>query len=268
MHENEIPATCEQEGSYDEVVYCTVCKAELSRVEKTVPATGHVWGDWTTVKEPTAAASGVEQRFCEICGAKQTREKAFGGHVCSSEHFKDVDLDLWYHEDLDYVVENGLMIGISDDEFGPNLQMTRAMVVTALYRLEGEPAPKSKDRPFGDVASGSWYDAAVSWAAENGIVKGMSAEEFKPNESITREQMATIFHRYAKYKGFDVSANDALEKFADAGEVSGWALEAMQWCVGAGLINGMSGTELSPRGTATRIQYAAILHRFCVNVRR
>jgi hypothetical protein len=177
----------------------------------------------------------VEQRFCEICGAKQTREKAFGGHVCSSEHFKDVDLDLWYHEDLDYVVENGLMIGISDDEFGPNLQMTRAMVVTALYRLEGEPAPKSKDRPFGDVASGSWYDAAVSWAAENGIVNGTSATTFAPTDPITREQFAAILYRYADHKKYDVSQKADLNKYTDADSISGYAQDAFGWANAAGL---------------------------------
>ncbi len=260
-------ADCEESG---EITYTAVFEnaafEKQTKTEATSPM-GHAWGDWKTVKEPTADADGEEQRVCDRCGAEQTRALPYGGHVCPSAHFTDTDLGLWYHEDLDYVVENGLMIGMSADEFGPDLVMTRAMVVTALYRLEGEPTPKSSVSAFGDVVRGSWYAAAVNWAAENGIVKGMSAEEFMPNDSITREQMATIFYRYAKYKGYNVAASDGLNKFTDAGKVSGWALEAMQWCVGAGLINGMSKTELSPRGTATRIQYAAILHRFCVKVR-
>ena len=253
-------ADCEESG---EITYTAVFEnaafEKQTKTEATSPM-GHAWGDWKTVKEPTADADGEEQRVCDRCGAEQTRALPYGGHVCPSAHFTDTDLGLWYHEDLDYVVENGLMIGMSADEFGPDLVMTRAMVVTALYRLEGEPTPKSSVSAFGDVVRGSWYAAAVNWAAENGIVKGMSAEEFMPNDSITREQMATIFYRYAKYKGYNVAASDGLNKFTDAGKVSGWALEAMQWCVGAGLINGMSKTELSPRGTATRIQYAAILH--------
>lgn len=184
--------------------------------------------------------------------------------VCPSKVFSDVDITQWYHEDLDYVLEKGMMNGTGDTTFAPNGTITRAMIVTILHRLEG--TPDSDSSSFTDVEAGSWYEAAVNWAASEGIVKGMSETSFAPNDPITREQFAAILYRYAEKKGYDVSKQADLSKYQDAGSVSEYAKQAMGWANDAGLINGVTETTLQPKGNATRAQAAAILHRFCENV--
>ena len=137
--------------------------------------------------------------------------------------------------------------------------------MTILYRLEGSPAVTGTSA-FVDVPAGQWYTDAVNWAAANQIVKGTSATTFAPNDSITREQMAAILYRYAQYKGYDVTASADLSAYTDAAIISSYAVSAMQWAVGEGLINGITDTTLVPGGSATRAQVAAILMRFCENV--
>ena len=182
---------------------------------------------------------------------------------CPSAKFTDVNQDLWYHDGIDYVIDNGLMNGVGDTLFAPNGTTNRAMIVTILHRLEGTPGGETAS--FQDVADGQWYSEAVGWAAANGIVTGYSADTFGPMNPITREQMAAILYRYAQYKGCDVSEAAGLEAFGDAGTVSSYAVPALEWAVGAELINGMDG-NLNPKGTATRAQVATILMRFCENV--
>ncbi len=177
--------------------------------------------------------------------------------------FVDVDRSQWYHQSVDYVLEEGLMNGISADRFGPHLTTTRGMIVTILYRLEGQPMVYGK-APFADVADGLWYTDAVTWANAFGIVEGYSETAFGPNDPITREQLAAILWRYAKYQGYDVSVGEDTNilSYNDAFDVSQYAIPAMQWACGAGIINGSNGC-LMPGGNATRCQAAAILHRFC-----
>ena len=182
---------------------------------------------------------------------------------CPSAKFTDVNQDLWYHHGIDYVIDNGLMNGVGDTLFAPNGTTNRAMIVTILHRLEGTPGGETAS--FQDVADGQWYSEAVGWAAANGIVTGYSADTFGPMNPITREQMAAILYRYAQYKGCNVSEAAGLEAFGDAGTVSSYAVPALEWAVGAELINGMDG-NLNPKGTATRAQVATILMRFCENV--
>lgn len=179
--------------------------------------------------------------------------------------FSDVKTSAWYHEDVQYVSENGLMKGTGENLFSPDATTTRGMIVTILYRLEGEPSPTGAC-PFQDVASGKYYEKAITWAAENGIVSGFSADTFGPDQNITREQMATIIYRYSEYKGYDVSKQSNLSTFSDAGEVNDWAKTAMAWTNAEELITGTSSTTLSPKGNATRAQVAVILQRFCENV--
>ena len=138
------------------------------------------------------------------------------------------------------------------------------MIVTMLYRLENEPTAASAG--FTDVAAGQWYTDAVNWAAANNIVNGYGDSQFGPTDTITREQMAAILYRYAQYKGYDVTASANLSAYTDAASVSSYAVSAMQWAVGEGLINGVTNTTLVPGGSATRAQVAAILMRFCENV--
>ncbi len=178
--------------------------------------------------------------------------------------YVDVPTNEWYADEVAYVTEKGLMDGIDNGEFGPDVDVSRAMVVTILHRVEGEPAAAAS--PFADVPANEWYTKAVAWAAANGIVDGVSDTRFAPTEDITREQLAAILYRYADYKGYDVSARANLGAYADAGKISSWALAPMQWAVAVGLIDGVTETALQPAGTANRAQLAAIIYRFCNNV--
>ena len=175
--------------------------------------------------------------------------------------FTDVHEDDWYYQSVLYVYNEGLMTGTAADTFSPDLTTTRGMIVSILHRQEGEPAVTT-DAGFADVVDGAYYEDAVNWAAEEGIVNGYSDTAFGPNDAITREQMAAILMNYAEYKGQDVSARADLSAYSDAESVSAWAEDAMSWANAEGLINGMSDTELAPKGHATRAQVAAILQRF------
>lgn len=179
--------------------------------------------------------------------------------------FTDVPVGSWYYDAVQYVYEEGLMGGTGNDRFSPDLTTSRGMIVTILHRLEGSPAV-SGGAAFGDVSSGQWYSDGVAWASANGIVTGYSNGSFGPNDTITREQMAAILYRYARYKGYDVSARAQLSRYSDASQVASYATEPMSWAVGSGLITGTSGTTLSPAGSATRAQAAVILARFCQNL--
>jgi len=183
-------------------------------------------------------------------------------HVCPSAAYKDVDTKLWYHEYIDFVIENKIMVGTSATTFEPSTKLTRAMMVQILYNMEGKPTG-SKGETFADVAKDAWYADAVAWASANGIVKGYGNGKFGPNDRITREQMATILYRYAIAKKYDVSKTNDLKAFVDAKDVSDWALAGMKWAVGTGLINGRDATHLVPRDTATRAEVATIITRFC-----
>ena len=149
--------------------------------------------------------------------------------------------------------------------FEPEGKMTRAMLVTVLYRLANPDGTESAHN-FADVPEGQWYSHAVAWASSNGIVSGVSENKFAPNEDITREQMALIIYRYAKMQGFDISESSTLESFTDTSDVSAWALDAIKWANSVTLVNGTSETTLSPKATATRAQVATILMRFCENI--
>lgn len=179
--------------------------------------------------------------------------------------FRDVPDEAWYYAAVEYVNENGLMNGIADDLFAPDDTLTRAMLVTILWRMDGEPAVNYL-MSFGDVADGAWYAEAVRWAASEGIVTGVSESEFAPNANITREQMAAILYRYAEYKDYDTGASGSLSAFADASSVSAYAQEAMAWAVGESLINGVSADTIQPQGNATRAQVAKVLMLFCEGV--
>lgn len=179
--------------------------------------------------------------------------------------FTDVYDRDWFFSDVAYVAQNGLMRGTSSDKFSPYSTTTRAMIVTVLYRMEGE--PDAGENSFIDVPDGEYYTDAVAWASENGIVNGYGQGRFGPNDSITREQLAAILYRYSVYKGYDVSVGEDTNilSFDDIAELSDYAYTSMQWACGAGLIGGMGDGRLAPKGNATRCQIAAVLHRYCDN---
>ena len=181
------------------------------------------------------------------------------------EPFTDVDEGDWYYDAVQYVYEKGLMNGTAADEFAPNATTTRAMVVTILYRLEGEPSGGG-ETPFTDLKAGQYYLDAVAWANANGIVNGTTATTFDPDGAITRQQMAAILYRYAAYKGYDVSVSADLSSYPDAGAIQTYAQDAMAWANGSELILGFEDHTLQPVGNSTRAQVATLLMRFCEGV--
>ena len=182
--------------------------------------------------------------------------------------FTDVVAGTWYYGAAAYAYNNGLFAGMTPTTFAPNATMTRAMLVSVLWRLAGEPAPKAPNT-FVDVPDGAWYTDAVTWAAENGVVSGIGGSRFDPSGFVTREQTAEILYNYAHSKGYDVSARADLTVFPDAGSVSGWAEKALSWANAAGLINGTvrdGQTILDPQGSASRAQVAMILMNYVEHV--
>lgn len=175
--------------------------------------------------------------------------------------FSDVPQSEWYAGAVDYVYRNGMMAGTSASSFSPGVATNRAMIVSILYRLEGSPA--ADGGTFPDVAAGQYYTGAVAWAAANGIVSGGTDGRFRPNDVITREQLAAILYRYAQFKGYTLVPPASLSAFPDADMVSSYAVDAMGWAVAQGLITGTNRGTLDPTGGATRAQAASILMRFC-----
>jgi len=186
-----------------------------------------------------------------------------GNAVGNDLPFTDVPANAWFYEYVHYAHENGLMLGTSSARFSPNAPLTRAMVATILYRMEGEPNVTFRN-VFSDVHSGRWYSDAIIWAFDNGIVTGVGSNRFAPNDNITREQFATMLYRYALYKGVDVTVppDFNLVGFTDVGDISEWASDAMYWANYNELIRGRNATTLAPRAPISRAECAAILQRF------
>ena len=185
----------------------------------------------------------------------------------SETKFNDVSANDWFASAVDYVTGKGMMNGTADNTFSPKANTTRGMVVTVLYRLENQPSTSAAS--FTDVASGAYYANAVAWANANGIVSGYGSGKFGPNDKVTREQLAAILYRYAQYKKYDVSVGEDTNilSYNDAQSISSYAIPAIQWACGAGVVTGKSGSKLDPKGNATRAEVAAMLMRFCENVK-
>ena len=178
--------------------------------------------------------------------------------------FADVKDGIWYYDTVKYVTENGIMNGVEEGKFAPDNTLTRAMLVTILYRVEGSPEV-SADSKFSDVKSTDWYGAPVIWAAENGIVNGVTETEFAPNNNITREQIATIIYRYAKnFKNYDVSVgeNTNILSYEDFDKISPYAIEPLQYTAGSGIMKGKTESTLNPLDNATRAEAATVVMRF------
>ena len=185
----------------------------------------------------------------------------------SKTTFNDVSANDWFASAVDYVTGKGMMNGTAANTFSPKANTTRGMVVTVLYRLENQPSTSAAS--FTDVASGAYYANAVAWANANGIVSGYGSGKFGPNDKVTREQLAAILYRYAQYKKYDVSVGEDTNilSYNDAQSISSYAIPAIQWACGAGVVTGKSGSKLDPKGNATRAEVAAMLMRFCENVK-
>ena len=299
--ENEVAATCETDGGYDDVVYCEVCRRELSRTSHTIPATGHVWGDWVVTTPATVNAAGVETKTCKndpshtmtraikkltpttgtvgvpsvrdvpAAGAEAAKtvfSACAGSRACPIHPFEDASSAAWYHDGVHYCLDAGLMTGVGGGRFAPEGGMTRAMLVAVLYRLEGEPDADG-GAAFTDVAADAWYAEAVGWAAAEGIVDGYGDGRFGPDDALTREQLAAILYRYARYRGLAAAADEALTRYADAAQIADYAVSALHWACGSGLVGGMvqnGRAVLLPASAVTRAQTAAILQRLCTKL--
>ena len=193
--------------------------------------------------------------------AYYTHTCAYGDN-CPSKKFKDVQPDFWAHDSIGFVVSEGLFYGTDSDKFSPGLTMTRGMLITVLYRLAGNPAVEGIENPFTDVKEDAYYCMPILWAHSKHIANGYDDETFRPNQELTREQLATFLHRYANNMGFDTSNYTDLGKYADARSVSEFARESMCWAVGEGIIKGTTTTTLSPTKSASRAEVATMIMRF------
>ena len=272
-----------QEPTYTTTGYryhiCARCNA---RVGEDIPKLHeHVWDAGVVTQKPTATEPGVKTFTCTICGATKTEtipatgvpDTCPGGPTCPGYAFRDMPVPTdWAHEGLDYCIYHGYIAGTSASTVAPNGVCTRAQLVSILYRIQGEPTTVAgyelaKLRaPFDDVPRGQWYTDAIWWAKLTGVVSGTSATTFDPSGEITREQLAVILYNYTKqFAPGSLTATGSLAGFPDAGSVSSWARTEMAWAVGNGLISGTGSggvAYLSPKGSATRAQVAAILMRF------
>ena len=191
-----------------------------------------------------------------------------GGELCPGHHLTDVSKDAWYHAAVDYVVEHGIMEGMSATTFSPNTEVTRAQAVQILYNLEGQPdiSDENLGYPYEDVNAEEWYGNAVYWARITGVATGYGDGTFQPGDSITRQEFAQMLYNYAKYKGYDLTAAGDLSQFPDSNTVADWAEAAMSWANGNELINGHDNGTIDPTGTTIRAQAASILMRFDLNL--
>ena len=220
---------------------------------------GYTFAGWYSDKELTDKVTSIKLSENTTVYAKWTKnaDETVAG-------FEDVKVGDWFAEEVQYVVDKGLMSGTSKTTFAPSATTTRGMIVAILHRLEKEPAATAS--AFTDVKAGAYYEKAINWAAANDIVKGVTETTFAPDQAITREQMAAILYRYAQFKGYDMSKANKLDAYADAAQVSAYAVPAMQWANAENLITGKSATVLDPKGNATRAEVSSILMRFCENI--
>lgn len=272
-----------QEPTYTTTGYrYHICARCNTRVGEDIPKLHeHVWDAGVVTQKPTATEPGVKTFTCTICGATKTEsipatgvpDVCPGGPTCPGYAFRDMPAPTdWAHEGLDYCIYRGYIAGTSASTVAPTGVCTRAQLVSILYRIQGEPTTVggielAKLRaPFNDVPRGQWYTDAIWWAKLTGVVSGTSATTFDPSGEITREQLAVILYNYTKqFASGSLTEAGSLAGFPDAGSVSGWARTEMAWAVGNGLISGTGSggvAYLSPKGSATRAQVAAILMRF------
>ena len=227
-------------------------------------ALGHAYVSKVT-KPATATEDGVLTYTCSRCGSSYTKVIPATGedqptvHDCPCDDYSDLDNTEWYHAGVDLMLNMGYMNGVGNGKFDPSGTTTRAMIVTILWRIAGQPAPETENT-FRDVAAGQWYTHAITWAAENDVVNGVGDGRFDPEGKITREQMATILFRYVGSLGADTSKRAELSGYPDGGKTADWASDALQWAVAEGIINGSEG-KLLPQDSATRAQVATILYR-------
>lgn len=245
---------------------CTVC-GKVLRTE-TIPAVGgggSNGGGSIGGGTPGGGAEELPDNDTPLTEDPEEGEDLEEGDVPLGEKpffFEDVGEKRWFYPAVKYVFDRGLMSGVNATRFDPSANATWGMVVTVLYRMENAPVSEAQDGIFTDLKAGKWYNDAVLWAADSGVVNGYSNGAFGPEDNVTREQLVAILYRYAQYKGYDVSARGDLSSFGDQNKVAKYAREAMEWAVGIELISGVTETSLEPKGNATRAQIATVLMNF------
>lgn len=213
----------------------------------------------------THANPGLTVYTYSVDGKTITEEKPEVINVCPMSKFTDLKAANWSHEGIDYVLSHGYMVGTTDTKFEPDGSMTRAMIVTVLYRVAGDTGvatSKAGSVPFTDVQNGRWYTDAIKWAYANGIVKGMNEKTFAPDVSVSREQITLFICRFAKFIGDDVTAKGDISKFKDVSTLSAESRSAVSWAVGKGILKGFGNGKIGPKDTATRAQFAVMLQRW------
>ena len=248
------------EESADSAIFARLRVRDRADIHEISAPHTHTWGPWETTEPAGCFHEGTQTRSCSGCGTTETRTIPANSDNCPSKAFTDRPDRGWYHESVDYVLETGLMNGMGKGKFEPDTTLNRAMVATVLYRLSSDKV--SATNAFPDVPANEWYGEAFAWAQQKGIVTGFEDGTFRPMDEISRQDMALMLQRYAKtVKGTDTTPTGDLSRWPDAGLVGSWAVDALRWCVGAGIINGKDG-GLQPTGNATRAEFATILMRY------
>ena len=281
-------ATCVVKGAVVYTATVILNGTTYTDTQKVEDAYGdHVWGDWTKVNSSThkrvcandashteTASHNFVSGKCSDCGYKKSTTIIIPGgsgtskpsttNKCKCHQYTDINTNAWYHEYVCYAIQNKLMVGIDTNIFAPDMATTRGMIITLFYRLEGSPKVPYAQY-YSDVTAGQWYTDAVAWGTQNGIIKGYDDGTYKPDQIITREQIAAIFYRYAQYKGYDVSARADLTCCSDYKNISAWAVENVSWAVATEMMIGTCSDKkvLSPTDDTTRAQLATLLKRLC-----
>ena len=252
-------ATCTEIG--EKTVTCLDC-GEVFHYN--TPATGHTWGEWEVTVEPTEEAVGEQKRTCSVCGEAETEELPKKEPDEPVNPFPDEILPgKWYYESVLWCYNKGYMAGVSETTFGYKQNVTREMFVTILAKIDGADLTAFEGKSsFTDIKTTGWYTAAIEWAYQNGYTSGLGEGIFGYKGNVTREQLATFFYTYSESKGYAVDGRADLSAFTDLDRVHGWALDAVQWAVDAGLIAGQSETTLAPRASATRAEISVIIMNY------
>ena len=251
---------CVKDG-YTGDTYCIDCGALLEKGDVTPATNRHTPGDWVVGKEATETEAGYLYQGCTVCGAKLATEVIPQLEAEWVNPFKDVSEDAWYYDDVKYAYVNGLMLGTDTNKFSPDMALSRAQLVTILWRLDDE--AKAESAAFTDVADGMWYTEAIDWAAANGIVLGYNDGRFGPDDTITREQVMLILNRYAEYKGW---TTDALTMDTVNYKYSTWAEKGVLWAAANGMFDGIGVDVTDLTVTADRAEITAYLKLFIENI--
>ena len=235
------------------------CKDQPYGSLPAVTCSGHTLRCWVDSDGNTITSSTIANKHRNLT-AVWSGSCAYGDN-CPSKNFTDVSAGFWAHDAIDYVVSNSMFKGTTNTTFSPNTVMTRGMLVTVLYRLDGSPDVSGIENPFSDLANNAYHNA-ILWGSENRIANGYVDGTFRANKTLTREQLAVFLHRFANFKGYDTNVYSDIGGFSDARDVGEFARESMCWAVGEGIINGTTSTTLSPKLGANRAQVATMLMRF------